>query len=113
MMKERLTLVFKKDDEVFRYNWVIKKGIRGSRDANKVRRLQQVWGDPVEIIGDGHVARLLRKEYEKYNQNKIDYSGVSTKDLLVAGAEVTGVPVKKLQELSGKLRKKIGKIKNE
>lgn len=106
-MKETLTLVFIKDGETLRHEWTVKKGFKGAREANKVRKLQSKWGDPVEIIGDGPIAKLLRKEYAKYNLNQAGYEGVSTKDVLKAGAEITGVPVEKLQSISRKIKKKI------
>lgn len=107
LARETLFLTFQKDGKTLRHKWVVKKGIRGSRDANKVRKLQAKWGDPILIEGSGHVATLLRKEYEIYNKDKENYAGVSTKDILSVGAEVTGVPVKKLQKLSRKIRSKL------
>jgi len=105
--REKIILVFKNDDKTLRHKWIIKKGIRGSRDANKVRKLQRKWGDPVEIIGDGYVANLLRKEYESYNKDPWGYRGLSSKDVLKMGSEVTGVSSKKLKELSGKIKSKL------
>lgn len=107
MPRETIILVFQKNGQTLRHTWIIKKGIRGSRDAKKVINLQKKWGDPIEIIGSGSVAILLRKEYKVYNKDKEKYAGVSTKDILRVGAEVTGVPVKKIQEFAGKIRKKI------
>lgn len=109
-MKEKLKLIFTKDGKTLTYKWVIKKGLRGARDANHVRKLQSEWGDPVEIIGDGPVAKLLKREYQIYNQDKENYEGVPARDILKAGAQITGVPVERLQKAShkimGTLRKK-------
>lgn len=107
LARETLFLTFQKDGKTLRHKWVVKKGIRGSRDANKVRKLQAKWGDPVEIIGSGSVATLLRKQYIIYNKDKLNYKGIPTKDILKMGAEVSGVPVKKLQSLSKKILSKV------
>lgn len=103
MSREKIILYFEKDNKKLKHIWVIKKGIRGARDSNKVRKLQAKWGDPVQIIGSGPVATLLRKEYKEYYKDKEKYEGISTKEMLTVGAEITGVPVKKLQEVSKKL----------
>lgn len=107
MGREKLTLVFQRNGEVFRHKWVIKKGVRGSRDANKVRKLQEKWGDPIEIVGNGSVANLLRREYKIYNKDKLNYKGVSTKNILKVGAEVSDVPVRRLSKISHKIFKKL------
>ena len=107
MGKEKIILVFQKDGKTLRHTWIIRRGLRGSRDAKKVRKLQKKWGDPTEIIGSGSVATLLRKQYVIYNRDKENYEGVPTKEILKMGAEVSGVPVKKLQSLSKKIFDKV------
>lgn len=109
MMREKLVLVFEKGDEVLRHTWVIKKGFRGIRNAKKTHKLHSVWGDPVEIIGEGPVAELLRREYRQYYENPDEYKGVSSKEIVMMGTEITGVPTKKLQKISRKIMKKINK----
>jgi len=111
MMKEDIILIFEKDGRTFNFAWTIKKGYHGIRDTNKVHKLQQEWGDPTEIIGDGPVANLLRKEYKIYNKNPSEYNGISTKDILMVGAEITGIPVQKLQQGFKKIRKKVKNVK--
>ena len=108
-MNEKLTLIFKKNGEILKHKWVIKKGLRGARDAKKVIKLQREWGDPVAIIGDGSIATLLKREYKLYNHDKEHYGGVPAGDILKAGAEITGVPVKRLQKASRKIRRKLRK----
>jgi len=110
MAREKILLKFhRKDGSVLEHRWTIKKGIRGSRDAKKVRNLQKKFGDPFMIIGSGPVATLLRKEYIKYNQDQERYEGISSKDILTMGAEVTGVPVKKIQKFASKIMSKVKK----
>jgi len=109
MPREKIILVFHKDGKELRHTWIIKKGFRGIRDANKVRKLKRKWGDPIEIIGSGHVAHLLRKEYKIYYKDKENYAGVSERDILTMGVEVTGLPVRKIQRLSKKIMSKVKK----
>ena len=108
MGKEKIILVFQKDGRTLRHTWIIRRGLRGARDSKKVRKLQEKWGDPIQIIGSGSVATLLRKQYVIYNRDKENYKGVPAKEILKMGAEVSGIPVKKLQSLSKKI---LGKVK--
>jgi hypothetical protein len=83
--------------------------LKAIRDASRIKGLIEARGDPIEIIGNGHVATLLKKEYAIYLQNKEGYEGVSKKDILVTGAKVTGIPVEKIQRTSQKIQKKFAK----
>jgi len=108
---EKIVLTFLSEYGEVTFNWNIRKGIRGARDANKVRKLQKQFGDPIKIEGNGVIANLLRREYTLYNQDRVNYKGVPTKDILKAGAQITGLPVEKIQKLSNKLRKKVERKK--
>ena len=107
MAYEKIVLKFQKDDKFLVHTWTIKKGIRGSRDAKKVRKLQEKWGDPYEIIGSGSVAKLLRKEYKLYNADKKNYSGISSRDLLGLGTDISGFSASKLKASMGNIRKRL------
>lgn len=107
MPKEKLILHFQKDGKTLEHTWIIRKGIRGARDSKKVINLVKKWGNPIKIIGGGSIATLLRKEYKIYNKDPGKYGGVSTKDILTVGADVTGVSPKRLKEYAGRIKKKI------
>ena len=107
MPREKIILHFQKDGKTLEHTWVIKKGIRGARDSKKIIKLVEKWGNPVNIIGSGSVATLLRKEYKIFNRDPGKYGGVSTRDILTVGADVTGVSPKRLKESASRLKKKI------
>ena len=107
MSREKLILHFEKDGRTLEHIWVIKKGIRGARDSKKIVKLVEKWGSPVQIIGSGSVATLLRKEYKIYNKAPEKYGGVSTRNILTIGADVTGVSPDRLKDSARRLKRKI------
>jgi len=75
-MVEKVTLVFK---DGLKFVWKV----TSIHDARKVLKLRKKHGDPIDIIGSGKVANLLREKYEVYNKNpqayKLDVFGTASK----------------------------------
>ncbi len=96
MTGEKLTLVFK---DGTRFNW----DTTSIKDSKLAIRAQKLHGDPMEIIGDGKTAALLRRKYEEYNQDTEAYNA----DLLGAASELSGVAKEKLASDFEKAKQRI------
>lgn len=107
MASEKIIFHFHKGEAFHTYTWIIKPGFRGIRDAKKLYKKIEKWGSPFEIIGEGSVATLMRKELKIFNKDPDNYDGVPEIDILRVGLEFSGLPIKKLQEQSKKILKKL------
>lgn len=83
--------------------------------VRKVINLQRHHGDPVEIIGDGSTADLLRDKYKRYFVAKAaqeEYNG----DIMGTASELLGVSKEKVEEdfkkATKRIRDPIGKLWN-
>ncbi len=86
---------------------VFKDGSRYNCDTGKVRSVMGMakatkrHGDPVEIIGEGKIAVLLRKKYEQYNR------GEWKSDVFGTAHELTGEAKDKIENDFNKVKRKI------
>lgn len=96
MLKEKIVLVFENGTK-FKWN------TRSIRDSVKVVKLQKKLGDPVKIIGDGKIAKMLKEKYEVYSKDpkayKMDVFGTASKLGKIGKDELE----KKLRKVSRKL----------
>lgn len=106
MVSEVVTLKFK-DGFVFIWD-------TGSiKDGKKALNAQRKHGDPVEIVGDGKVAKTLREKYAVYNADPEHYKS----DVFGTASQLSGAAKDKLEadfkkasnELKSKLRFKLFK----
>jgi hypothetical protein len=93
-MTEKLTLVFK---DGVRFIWKT----TSIHDSRKVLKLQKKLGDPIDIIGDGKVAQLLREKYKVYNENPEAYKS----DVFGTASKLSGVGKEEIQEKIGKVKR--------
>ncbi len=99
MVQESITVVWC-DNFSFTCN------LRKRKEDKKLLNLLKSRGDPIQILGDGRYAELMRKEYKIYQLDPKDYPGIPYKEAMVASSSVLGIPIDKINKTFKRLKMK-------
>ncbi len=105
MNKEKITVIWA-DGFSFTWDYSPMRGIFGGK---KLLGLLKTRGDPKEIVGDGKIAVLMRKEYGLYQANSKEYKGINMGETLKVGSSMVGVPVERIEQNLDKLKAKLNR----
>ncbi len=105
MVEEKVTVVWRDN---FSFTWSIHykglKSIKSARDGKRLLNLLKARGDPIQVLGDGRYAELMRKEYNLYKINPKEYQGIPFKETVSIGSQLIGVPVEKISKTLKRLK---------
>jgi len=93
---EKLMLDF---NDGTRFQW----NTRSIHDARQAIKMQKKHGDPIEIIGDGATASLLREKYKVYHQNPQGYKT----DVFGTASKLSGMAKEQVENKFRKISKRL------
>ena len=95
-MREEVSLIFQDGSKFVWRTWKL-------GDARKAIKMQKKHGDPIDIIGTGKVANLLREKYKIYNKNPKSYKP----NVFGTASQLSGMTKEDLQSKFDSVKRKL------